>query len=599
MHNKTQTKKTKQGFRIFLKIVFGYRKAVIFFIIFGVLSSILNGAMPYISGKLFDSILDFDARTSLLDFSFPVWGVMLGFWLFVQLAVKIVDSAFSIKRSLFTLELEADYMLKAIHKLSHLPLSFFKQNKIGEISRRINNASSRLESAINIIFDITPEMLSLVVGFIFIFIINYVFGFVVLGTVIFYLAVMTTVLIPAGKLRHKGFKIYDEAYGDFYDAMGNIKLVKQTGGEDYEEKRFYHSIVSGKKIWGRLFRIHEGVSLLQRSLIIAMQFFIFFLSVYAIHAGQITIGDLFAVNGYAAMVLGPFSQITRWWNWLADCLVSLARAEKIFGHREEVYLPKGAEDIKKISGDINFRKVWFSYIGGDDEEKKKDKTDVLKNVSFQIKKGETVALVGRSGVGKTTIADLISGFYFPQKGHILIDGHDTRQINLHLLRKNIAVVSQDITIFNESIKYNIRYGRLGIDESAVVSAAKEAGAHEFIKDFKKKYNQLVGERGVKLSGGQRQRVAIAHAILKNAEILILDEPTSALDAQTESIVTKSLEKLMRGKTTIIIAHRLATVRKADKIIVLEKGRVVEEGKHIDLIKKKNGAYRKFYELQKL
>ena len=137
------------------------------------------------------------------------------------------------------------------------------------------------------------------------------------------------------------------------------------------------------------------------------------------------------------------------------------------------------------------------------------------------------------------------------------------------------------------------------DERGVVSAAKEAGAHEFIKNFKKKYNQLVGERGVKLSGGQLQRVAIAHAILKNAEILILDEPTSALDAQTESIVTKSLEKLMRGKTTIIIAHRLATVRKADKIIVLEKGRVVEEGKHIDLIKKKNGAYRKFYELQKL
>ncbi|MBI2448416.1 ABC transporter ATP-binding protein [Candidatus Microgenomates bacterium] len=599
MHTKTRRQKTKQGFKVFFKIIAEYKGAVIFFAIFGVLSSIINGAMPYISGKLFDSILDFDSTVAIFGSHYHIWAVMLAFWLLAQVILRIIDSISSRKREIFARDLEANYMLKAIKKLSHLPLSFFKQNKLGETLRRVNSASDRLESAMNMIFDIAPDILSIIFGFIFVFAINYTFGLIMLLVVILYALVVFYTLAPASQLRHAIFKKYDIAYGNFYDAMGNIKIVKQSGQEEYEEKRFRHIVDQARGMYRKVVNLHERVNLFQKFSIVVMQFSVFFISVYAIHRGQISIGDLFAVNGYTAMILGPFTQMSRWWNWLSDCLVSLVRVEKIFGHKDEEYFPFDSEKINKISGNISFRNVSFSYIGGNDEEKKKDKTDVLKGVSFEIKKGQTVALVGKSGVGKTTIADLVSGFYFPQKGKILVDGHDTRSLPLHLLRKNIAVVSQDIVIFNESIKYNIRYGQLGIDERGVISAAKEAGAHEFIKGFKKKYNQLVGERGVKLSGGQRQRIAIAQAILKNAQVLILDEPTSALDAQTENIVTKSLEKLMKGKTTIIIAHRLATVRKADKIIVLEKGRVVEEGKHIDLIKKRNGAYRKFYELQKL
>ncbi len=221
---------------------------------------------------------------------------------------------------------------------------------------------------------------------------------------------------------------------------------------------------------------------------------------------------------------------------------------------------------------------------------------VLKNISLNVKAGERIALVGESGVGKSTLIELISAYYFAQKGKVLIDGVNIKKIDLTFLRQNIAVVPQEVSLFNDTIEKNVKYGSFKATEKEVKKAVKDAHANEFINKFPKKYKQVVGERGVKLSVGQKQRVAIARAILRNPKILILDEPTSALDPNIERLITESLERLMERRTTFIVAHRLSTVRKADRIIVFKEGRVVEEGHHRDLIKIRGGVYRKLYNL---
>jgi subfamily B ATP-binding cassette protein MsbA len=222
---------------------------------------------------------------------------------------------------------------------------------------------------------------------------------------------------------------------------------------------------------------------------------------------------------------------------------------------------------------------------------------VVRNISFEVEVGESVALVGESGVGKTTLVDLVGRYYLPSRGRILIDGVDIRKIKLKSLRNQMAVVPQEVLLFNDTIKNNIRYGRTTATDEGVVAAAKVANAHEFIEGFPKKYDQLVGERGVKLSTGQKQRVAIARAILRNPKILILDEATSALDSASEKLVQEALRKLIKGRTTFIIAHRLSTIQHADKIIVLEKGKIAEMGTHQELMKNPKGIYRNFWELQ--
>ena len=222
---------------------------------------------------------------------------------------------------------------------------------------------------------------------------------------------------------------------------------------------------------------------------------------------------------------------------------------------------------------------------------------ILNNINFEVASGETVALVGESGVGKTTLIDLISLYFPPSSGEILIDGHNGRRLDLKFLRGAIAVVPQEPSLFNDTIKNNIKYGNFEASDEEIIEAARLAHCREFIEKFPEQYNQIVGWRGIKLSTGQKQRITIARAFLRNPKILILDEPTSALDAKSEKFIQESLEKLMKGRTTFIIAHRLSTVRKADKILVLHEGKITEQGKHEELIQVPNGVYRNLYELQ--
>ena len=259
----------------------------------------------------------------------------------------------------------------------------------------------------------------------------------------------------------------------------------------------------------------------------------------------------------------------------------------MINRKPEDYSPKNAISLEDLQGDIEFKNVHFAY------EKKSGA--VLHGINLHAKTGEKVALVGKSGSGKTTSVELIGALYFPQKGKVLIDGVPTSKLNLDELRNNIAYVSQDVMLFADTIENNIRYAKPKATSAEVIKAAKLAHCDEFISGFKKGYKTVVGERGVKLSGGQKQRVAIARAILRDPKILILDEPTSALDIESEKYINKSLETLMHGRTTFIIAHRLSTVRGADKIFVFEEGQVIESGTH-DKLLEQDDRYAHLYRL---
>jgi subfamily B ATP-binding cassette protein MsbA len=371
------------------------------------------------------------------------------------------------------------------------------------------------------------------------------------------------------------------------ESIGCHRVVKVFGGQEYEAGRLERAVNKVRKFNMKMsIAASANVPLTQIVGSVAVAGIIYFITLQATR-DQTTVGGFIAFLGALLMLLAPLKRLT---GVSATLQRGLAAAETVFEMIDERPEPDtGTVEIGRVRGEIELRSVTFTYAGG--------ARPALDNVSLRIAAGETVALVGASGSGKTTLANLLPRFYVPTAGKILVDGRDTAELQLASLRANIALVSQDVTLFNDTVAANIGYGRLGTaSEADVVAAAEAAHAMGFIHEMPEGLQTIIGEDGVRLSGGQRQRLAIARAFLKNAPILILDEATSALDSESERHVQEALESLMVGRTTLVIAHRLSTIENADRIVVLDQGRIAEVGRHEDLLAR-NGIYAKLYRIQ--
>lgn len=558
-----------------------YKKAVRRTVVLAIILAVLGALVPYIYGRLVDEATQ-KPSISFLFFS------LLGIWVLTSLISALFGRIVSLKGGFISVDSLGDLVCEQANHIINLPLSFHREKRVGEVLSKITRAGESLKYIIDdMVFLIFPQFLTVFVVLFILFFINWQLA---LGTLLtFFLSVIINVyrgsrVFQAEKLLNKKF---DTASGILNDSLLNIHTIKSCAAEDFQKKKINDSYRKNlSPVFKKLMVLWENTILFQR-IIFSLGFVaVFGYAIFLLGIGKISNGFLIMFLGYFNLIQAPLRTIL--WQWLSfqRGMISIKRARQLLGLKEENYKKRGII-LKEVKGKVEFQNVSFQYPG---------KPLVLDNISFEVQPGQKVAIVGGSGEGKTTLVDLLSLYFIPSKGKILIDNINIKKFNLGFLRQIIAYVPQEIVLFNDTIKNNILYGKPKATEKEIIESVKAANIHNFIESLPQKYNTLVGERGIKLSTGQKQRLAIARALISQPKILILDEATSSLDSQSEKLIQQAIERLIKNKTTFIVAHRLSTVRKADKILVLEKGKIVEQGTHEELIKNK-GPYFKFYSLQ--
>jgi ATP-binding cassette subfamily B protein/subfamily B ATP-binding cassette protein MsbA len=378
-----------------------------------------------------------------------------------------------------------------------------------------------------------------------------------------------------------------ESLSIIHEAIAMLRVIVAFGREDHEQRRFREQ--GEKTVDARVqLTVRQTLFSLGVNLITALgTALVLGVGAYQALEGRLTAGQLLVVLSYIAMVYKPLETVSTTLGTLQAQVVALKASLALLDTEPEIRDAPGAVAVGRSRGEVRFEGVGFHYRG---------RVDTLKDISFEAREGQVVAVVGPTGAGKSTLVSLIPRFYDVKAGRVLLDGRDVRGLTVRSLREQVSIVLQEPLLFSGTIAENIRYGRLEATMDEVVEAARSANAHDFIARLPKGYDTELGERGAKLSGGERQRIAVARAFLKDAPILILDEPTSSIDSRTESVILDALDRLMVGRTTFLIAHRLSTIRRADRILVIDRGRLVEQGPHEELLRRE-GLYRQLHDMQ--
>ena len=475
--------------------------------------------------------------------------------------------------------------------LHRLPISYFKKERVGNLISRFTNDVGIVQASISATFsNLIKEPLTLLVFLLIAISISWKLS-------LFALIIVPTSSLLIAWLGSKLKKLTTQLQmklGDItsvlQETISGVKIVKAFGMENYENNRFMHETKNYFDMVLRTVRIRNLSSPVTELLSIIIGAVIIYyggllvLQDKTLEASQF-LGFLFAIF----QMMPPIKELGSVNNRIQEASAAAERIFDICDTEPLIKSKKGAKEIKEFNNEVTFENVSFHYE--DSEEL------VLNNINFSVKKGDILALVGPSGGGKSTLVDLIPRFYDPTNGKILIDNLDIKDISVESLRGKMGIVTQETFLFNTSIFDNIAYGLTNFPMDKMIEAAKMANAHNFITEMPQGYNTIIGERGVKISGGQRQRLTIARALLKNPEIMIFDEATSALDNESEILVQEAIERLMKNRTTFVIAHRLSTIRNATSILVIDKGRIIQQGTHEQLIMQENGLYKKLYDMQ--
>jgi subfamily B ATP-binding cassette protein MsbA len=484
-----------------------------------------------------------------------------------------------------------DIRNRVYEHLHSLPMSFFKNEKTGNLISRITNDVNVIQQSVSAVFlNMIREPLTIIVFLGIAISISWrltVFSIVILP---FSLGIISYI----GKILRKQSGVLQQKMSDIttvlHETITGVKIVKAFGMEQYENRKFKNETNKFFKLILKMVRVRNIASPTTEFLSVLVGVVLVYyggnlvLKEHTLKASEF-LGFLFAIF----QLMPPIKELSSVNNRIQESSAAADRVFEILDTEPKIKDAPDAIEIEEFKDSIEYKNVSFHY---DDSQE-----EVLKNVSFKVKKGQVIALVGSSGAGKSTLVDLLPRFYDPTEGAILMDGIDLRKIKIASLRRQIGIVTQEIVLFNETVRNNIAYGMDDCPMDKIIEVAKIANAHEFIMELPDGYDTVIGERGTKISGGQRQRISIARALLKNPPIMIFDEATSSLDNESEALVQEAIERLMSDRTTFVIAHRLSTIRNADRILVLENGVIIQDGKHEELLKDEKGTYKRLYELQ--
>jgi ABC transporter fused permease/ATP-binding protein len=561
-----------------------YRSKYALGLVFLFLTGLTALAFPLLIGKLVNSA----SEEFIADID------RIAIFLFVLFAAQSVFSYFRI----YLFVNVTENVLAALRRdtyahLIRLPMTFFSQRRVGELNSRIASDINMLSDTFTtVVAEFLRQAMLIVGGLAFL-------AYTSVKLTLMMLSIVPLVAVFAVVFGRKIRTISKETQDRIADSntiveetISGIASVKSFANERFEITRYSKSTYD-----------IIAVALLgakARGLFASFIIFCLFGSIVAViwfgvrlvHAGEMGLGDMLQFVLYSVFVGASIGGIAEMYAQIQKAVGAAERIIEILDEKAEQHSQAAPEPHaeNKLHGSLEFVNVSFRYPS-------RPEIAVLENVSFKAEQGQTIALVGPSGSGKTTMAAMVLRFYDPDTGDVRFDGKDARSFELENLRSQMAMVPQDVLLFGGTIRENIAYGKPAATDAEVETAARNANAHDFISSFPEGYDTVVGERGIKLSGGQRQRIAIARAVLKDPRILILDEATSSLDSESERLVQEALDKLMQGRTSLVIAHRLSTIRNADRILVLDKGRIIEGGSHRELLGREGGLYRNLLELQ--